>query len=468
MLTASHRPLQGLARTVVVLTATLATVLAGGASAAAGELGIDVSSHQHGTSLDWSKVGADDQDIKFAFVKATEGRTYTNPYFAGDWSGTKSVGLYRGAYHFARPSTGTAAAQARFFVNTVGAMNTRGILPPVLDLERTGNLGVAALRTWTATWLSTVRKLSGRTPIIYTSPSFWENHMGNSAAFTGYPLWVAHYGVNSPRVPGGWDTWTFWQGNSTGDVNGISGNVDMNAFNGSYAQLGALAGGALSEPDPVTPPPTTEEPRVTRPRTTTSLALSRKRVYTGRRVTVSGDVATRAGDPVARGTIRVRRLDRGATRWVTVATVRSDSAGHYAVRLPVNEPASFRAILRASTTHRRSVSPIGAVATRAKVDTSIGLDVSRTHVRRRHRVRVFGHLTTASGRPLNRRRVRVYQRPRGSGAWSLVATTRSVGPDGRYQVTVRPRRRTAYRAVFPGAARFEPATSRRRAVIVRW
>jgi hypothetical protein len=86
-----------------------------------------------------------------------------------------------------------------------------------------------------------VENLTGRAPIIYVSPHFWKTYMGDSTAFHHYPLWIAHYAVSSPTVPGGWPTWTFWQGTSNGRVQGISGNTDLDAFNGSLARLKVLA-----------------------------------------------------------------------------------------------------------------------------------------------------------------------------------------------------------------------------------
>ena len=182
-------------RPVAVLVAVLAALAA---SALAYADGIDVS-HWQGT-VDWTKVDGD--GVQFAFMKATDGTSYTDPQFARNWSQARSHGIDRGAYHFAEPSSasGSAVTQARHFVSTVGSMKHAGDLPPVLDLEVSGGLGRTALTSWVSTWLSTVEQLTGRNPMIYVSPSFWEYYLGNSTAFHHYPLWVANYGVSSPRV----------------------------------------------------------------------------------------------------------------------------------------------------------------------------------------------------------------------------------------------------------------------------
>lgn len=205
--------------------------------------GPDVASYQHpsGATIDWTAAASG--SCSFAFVKATEGTTYTNPYFAQDWSGLAAAGLIRGAYHYARPSStvGSAAAQAQYFATAVGSLAHVGDLPPVLDLEQTGGLAPADLVAWTQQYLTAVQSLTGRTPILYTYPNFWLNAMGSSTAFGGYPLWLASYSSTPPAPLPGWNAWTFWQYTSQGTVPGITGNVDISQFAGTTADLTALA-----------------------------------------------------------------------------------------------------------------------------------------------------------------------------------------------------------------------------------
>src|SRR5512142_1802935 len=97
--------------------------------------GIDVSYWQSG--IDWPKVRATGQ--RFAIIKATEGETYADPTFAGDWSGAKASGLLRAPYCFFHPKQ-DPKKQADFFCNTVQSLNDPGELPPALDLEVTDGL----------------------------------------------------------------------------------------------------------------------------------------------------------------------------------------------------------------------------------------------------------------------------------------------------------------------------------------
>ncbi len=49
--------------------------------------------------------------------------------------------------------------------------------------------------------------------------------------------------MDKPSLPSDWKTWTFWQyqGDVIGKVKGISGEVDLNRFNGSLDDLHKFA-----------------------------------------------------------------------------------------------------------------------------------------------------------------------------------------------------------------------------------
>ena len=98
----------------------------------AGLPGLDVSSWQG--NVDWNAVAA--AGARFAYVKATEGATYVNPYFPQQYGGAYQVGLVRGAYHFALPDRSSGAAQADWFAAHGGAWSADNqTLPGALDIE---------------------------------------------------------------------------------------------------------------------------------------------------------------------------------------------------------------------------------------------------------------------------------------------------------------------------------------------
>ena len=197
--------------------------------------GIDVS-HWQGT-IDWVKVAGAGK--RFAIIKATDSTDFVDDRYVFNHTNAKANGLWTGAYHFARPdaSAGDAVAEADWFASHIGL--SAGDLIPALDLEQNGGLGVTALQTWVKAFLDRVTSVTGVKPMIYTSPNFWKNSMGDSRALAdaGYKtLWVAHWGVSAPTVPAqnwGGNGWTFWQYTSDGSVPGISGRVDLDRYNGT-------------------------------------------------------------------------------------------------------------------------------------------------------------------------------------------------------------------------------------------
>ncbi len=211
-------------------------------------------SHHGDAPIDWSAIAESGQ--QFVFMKATEGTTHVDEWFERDWAGTRRAGVPRGAYHFANPgSLSSAKEQARHFADTIGRVDRPGDLPPVLDLESSGGLSPASLITWTRTWLRTVERRTGRTPIIYTGMSFWQTAMANSKDFTRYPLWVAYYPSDTRLRPvriGGWASWTLWQYTSSASLRGVpSSRSDHNVYAGTAASLDRLALQPLGYRNPV-------------------------------------------------------------------------------------------------------------------------------------------------------------------------------------------------------------------------
>ncbi|AWN29506.1 MULTISPECIES: lysozyme [unclassified Streptomyces] len=204
--------------------------------------GVDVSSHNGNVA--WSTLW--NSGVRFAYVKATESTSYTNPYFAQQYNGSYNAGMIRGAYHFATPNTSSGAAQAKYFADHGGGWSKDGkTLPGALDMEYNPygatcyGLSAAGLVNWMKDWFATYKARTGRDAVLYTSTSWWKQCTGNSAAFGAVnPLWIPRYGSSAGELPAGWGFHTVWQYTSTGPTVG-----DHNRFNGSMDRLRALANG---------------------------------------------------------------------------------------------------------------------------------------------------------------------------------------------------------------------------------
>ncbi|MEU3189211.1 lysozyme [Streptomyces sp. NPDC006992] len=204
--------------------------------------GVDVSSHQGNVA--WSTLW--NSGVRFAYSKATEGTSYKNPYFAQQYNGSYNVGMIRGAYHFALPSSSSGATQANYFAGNGGGWSKDGkTLPGVLDIEYNPygatcyGLSKSAMVNWIKDFTSTYKARTGRDAVIYTTTSWWTQCTGNSSAFgNSNPLWIARYASAPGTLPAGWGFYTFWQYTSSGPTVG-----DHDYFNGSMTRLKVLANG---------------------------------------------------------------------------------------------------------------------------------------------------------------------------------------------------------------------------------
>jgi GH25 family lysozyme M1 (1,4-beta-N-acetylmuramidase) len=203
--------------------------------------GMDVSNYQG--SVAWSTAYAN--GARFAYIKATEATTYTNPSFSQQYNGSYNAGIIRGAYHFAVPNASSGSAQATYFVNHGGGWSADGMtLPPALDIEYNPysggtcyGLSQSSMVSWIASFSNTVHSLTGRYPTIYTTTDWWTTCTGNYSGFGATnPLWIARYSTAVGTLPAGWGYQTFWQNADSGTFPG-----DQDYFNGSTTGLKNMA-----------------------------------------------------------------------------------------------------------------------------------------------------------------------------------------------------------------------------------
>ena len=152
--------------------------------------GVDVNGAKG--AIDWRCVKA--AGFGFAFVKATEGRTFDDERFSFNRRAAKAAGLVVGAYHYARPDNNTPEAEAEHFLRV--ARPKRGELLPALDWETDPPTAAWALR-----FLRAVESEIGRPPILYTYPEFLRR-TGHLSDFHCFPLWYSRFGPNDGQIHG--------------------------------------------------------------------------------------------------------------------------------------------------------------------------------------------------------------------------------------------------------------------------
>lgn len=243
-----HSIASTLQRTAAV-TAALALILGAGRALAQRPLGIDVSSYQ-GTPI-WSSVRS--SGIVYAWAKATEGTGITDGDFTYNENNGKAAGVLMGAYHFAHPNSASPGSEAGHFWGVANPyIKADGkTLMPMLDMEVfSGLVGASSYSDWANQWCTAIVADAAATtvtvkPAIYVSAC---NACEFNGGVAGWLSSIADYNGEGSQSGTPWSTctscevwgpgvWASWQYSDVGRVSGIAGNVDLDVFNGSSAQL---------------------------------------------------------------------------------------------------------------------------------------------------------------------------------------------------------------------------------------
>lgn len=199
---------------------------------------IDIS--HHNTVMDFGAVAA--SGIWGVIHKATQGKAYADPDYAGRRAMATKAGLLWGAYHF---NTGDPVqSQVKWFVDKAQP-DAKTLM--VLDYEdnRLSQMNIHQA----VEFLHALEQQLGRKGAIYSGNRIKETIADLSptdrAYLTSHRLWLCQYGPVA-RLPMGFTKWWLWQ--FTGDgigpkphsVPGVAGNgIDINTFTGTREELAA-------------------------------------------------------------------------------------------------------------------------------------------------------------------------------------------------------------------------------------
>ncbi len=183
-------------------------------------LGIDASHHQG--AINWRAVAND--GISFAYLKATEGTSYSDPTFAQHRAEALDLGLRVGGYHYFQLCS-PGADQAAHFASVLGDLGAGNLLPGAVDLELAGSCSTPPARdvllAEVRTFLEQVEELTGREPVVYLYPEFEEKYEV-AGELADHRQWVRSLDRRPDRE------WWIWQRSDNGSVAGIAGPVDIN------------------------------------------------------------------------------------------------------------------------------------------------------------------------------------------------------------------------------------------------
>lgn len=200
-------------------------------------VGVDVS-HYQGT-IDWKKLA--EQDLEFAYIKATEGSGHLDECFYDNWQEAEKTDLCIGAYHFFSFDS-DGKKQAEFYIDTAGDLN--GKMAPMVDVEFYGDKKSDPpekdeVARQLGEMLETLEEHYQMKPVIYTTYRIYNNYIRDE--FDEYPLWIRNVYYPPLFVIG--EKWTFWQYTDTAFLDGYEGAeeyIDMNVFRGTQEELEQL------------------------------------------------------------------------------------------------------------------------------------------------------------------------------------------------------------------------------------
>lgn len=187
--------------------------------------GIDISHYQG--EVFWEAVG-DNAKNTYVYIKATEGGDRIDERYEQNIRMARRHGLKVGSYHFFRPKTDLATQLRNFTTQCRPELQD---LIPMIDIETRGGLSIPAFCDSLMKFIGMVEKYYHRKPLLYTGANFYDWYL--SGKIDGYPLMIAQYTPEEPRLSDGRDI-TLWQYTGKGHIEGIRGYVDKSRFMGQH------------------------------------------------------------------------------------------------------------------------------------------------------------------------------------------------------------------------------------------
>jgi len=192
--------------------------------------GVDVSTYQG--QIDWRAAASD--GIRFAMVKATQGRSVTNPNlrgftdsrFAENMRGTRDAGLTCGAYHYLTAFNEAEAVQeAEVFLSAVTPWRSHLSLGAAVDVEDSRLPRVKGQLSAIVRAFCNRVKRAGLDVMVYTNPDFLQNRLNDLSEFG---LWLALWrNKSNPPSLERYPNLRIWQWGGEA-VSGIAGKPDAN------------------------------------------------------------------------------------------------------------------------------------------------------------------------------------------------------------------------------------------------
>ena len=196
---------------------------------------IDISWWQGKISdANWTKIkaaGVTHAIIRCGYSSLSGGAHNMDSTFANNLNGAYKAGIKVGVYYYSTAvSAAEAKSEAQYVATILKNYKSKITLPVAYDYETGGRLTASVMKkVGTASCIAfcDTIKASGYTPMVYANYNTLCNHIDYKTLQSKYKMWLANYTTNgvATTYPG---DYYMWQYSSSGKVNGLSGNIDIN------------------------------------------------------------------------------------------------------------------------------------------------------------------------------------------------------------------------------------------------
>lgn len=193
--------------------------------------GIDVSKWQG--NINWNEVKKD--GTEFAIIREGYGRKSPNQVdkkFKENYEGAKAAGIAVSCYHYSyADSADDAKREAEFCLENIQGMQFE--YPIAFDIEDRTMLSLnSRQRTDIVKAFCSEIEKAGYYAMLYCNLNWLNNYLLKDELLPKYDLWLAEWNVDKPSCSCG-----IWQRSSTGNIDGISGNVDLDVSYKNYPEI---------------------------------------------------------------------------------------------------------------------------------------------------------------------------------------------------------------------------------------
>lgn len=197
------------------------------------EKGIDVA--KWNGNIDWNRVKLD--GVKFAVLKVINKQRRTEESFERNYNDASKVGIPLDVYNYSYATdVQTAISDAKLVVSTIKGKKIEYVWMDVED-NCQKNLGIKLINM-IAAYQEVIEK-AGYKFGVYTGLAFYNSYIKPYASHIKCPFWIARYNKGytemdfdeqplESKKPSISHTLLGWQYTSSGKVDGVNGNVDLN------------------------------------------------------------------------------------------------------------------------------------------------------------------------------------------------------------------------------------------------